>query len=59
MYCRSKGWVARKLLWLSVLMGLDMVVLVAFSELERKGGGGETGRGGDEGVAFSIRAQVR
>ena len=60
-YWRRMGWEASALEGLSGLLLFDgapgwVVVLV---RPEGKGGGGVSGRAGDEGVAFSMRAQVR
>lgn len=53
------GWEARALEGLSVLLFDAPVWVVVFVRPEVKGGGGVSGRAGDEGVAFSMRAQVR
>ena len=64
MYCSKIGWEAKRLDdWTSVLMAKSEAFqledpLVPFG-LGGNGGGGEVGRGVDDGVAFSIRAQVR
>ena len=44
---------------LRVVFAVDMVPFVELLRLERNGGGGVSGNVGEEGVAFSIRAQVR
>lgn len=54
------GWEASRLeglawSWADVVV----VVLARLLWLEGKGGGGVRGSAGEEGVAFSIRAQVR
>jgi hypothetical protein len=64
-YCRRMGWVERRLVGRFSVEGdavddrvLLMLALVAV-RLDGNGGGGVRGRAGDEGVAFSMRAQVR
>lgn len=66
MYWRRIGWAARKLEdWVEVLsvtfVEFQVVALVELVPLRLggKGGGGDVGRGGEDGVAFSIRAHVR
>ena len=52
------GWDASVFDGLSVPLDAAVCV-VAFVRIEGKGGGGVSGRAGDDGVAFSMRAQVR
>jgi hypothetical protein len=57
-YCRRIGWEASAFEGLSVLFGApDWEVALVRPDV--KGGGGVSGRAGDEGVAFSMRAHVR
>ena len=63
-YCRRMGWVERRFVGRVEVVGFedDKVALLALVvvRLDGKGGGGVRGRAGeDEGVAFSMRAQVR
>lgn len=68
-YCSKIGWVARKLgdctsvlEVRSELFELNAVPFVMFFMLDDnggRGGGGESGRAVDDGVAFSMRAHVR
>ena len=61
-YCRRMGWVERRFEGRIDPVGDDRVVLlfVVAVRLDEKGGGGARGSAGDdEGVAFSMRAQVR
>ena len=68
-YCSRIGWVASHVcprasaVWReSVALKTDAVPLVRLSMLDEKegdGGGGIGGSAGEDGVAFSIRAQVR
>lgn len=56
------GWEASRLEGLAGSWGDVVVVVVVLARLlwlEGKGGGGVRGSAGEEGVAFSIRAQVR
>jgi hypothetical protein len=65
-YCRRMGWVERRFVGrveavveIEVDGKVVLLVLVAV-RLDTKGGGGVSGSDGDdEGVAFSMRAQVR
>lgn len=64
MYWSRIGWEARRLDdCTSVLMvkseAFQLVVPFAPFRLGGNGGGGDVGRGGDDGVAFSMRAQVK
>jgi hypothetical protein len=63
-YCRRMGWVERRLVGRVEVEAIegDKVLLLALVavRLDGKGGGGVRGRAGeDDGVAFSMRAQVR
>ena len=71
-YCRRMGWVERRFVGGRVddddaggeVEGEEkvalLVLLVVAVRLDEKGGGGARGSAGeDEGVAFSMRAQVR
>ena len=64
-YCRRMGWVERRfvgrLAVVVVVVDDDAHVVVSLVvRLDGNGGGGVRGRAGDdEGVAFSMRAQVR
>lgn len=59
-YCRRMGWVERRFVGrVAVVDDADVVVSLVV-RLDGNGGGGVRGRAGDdEGVAFSMRAQVR
>ena len=63
-YCNSIGCEARKLVDCEaepkpVSFRLEVVMLERLFRLGGKGGGGESGRAGEDGVAFSMRAHVR
>jgi len=62
-YWRRMGWVERRFVGRVDVVefdGMVVFVLAVAVRLDGKGGGGVRGRAGeDEGVAFSMRAQVR